>query len=92
MFCHDDAAGLMAMSSSTVGSASCSVARYGSMQTTAAAAFMLALLFLLMCCVLHCAGIIQWSCWNAIFALFLVYAHDATPWVRCTRASVTMEP
>jgi hypothetical protein len=30
-------------------------------------------------------GVIQWSCWNAIFALFLMYAHDATPWVRCTR-------
>jgi hypothetical protein len=28
------------------------------------------------------SGGIQWSCWNASFAIFLMEAHDSTPWVK----------
>ena len=31
-------------------------------------------------------GAVQWSCWNATFAMFLVQAHDTNPWKRCTSA------
>lgn len=119
MFCHEDAAGLTAMWSSTVGLASRSVE-----DATSCKRLLLHRLLATSpssCAVCCCSGIIQWSCWyefqsatsfawhnhgmlleggldkstcvccrNAIFALFLVYAHDANPWVRCTRALFAM--